>query len=191
MPTVIPRRRRSHRQHAPRSRVPLMRLQSSVSGGLSGFEDVGGEEEKTSARMTSAAGSQLPNFHESTLHCAARSTFNRHAGGNGDVRNRRCRTIHASPTQEIFRAGRSNFPGRCPLGIVRGIAQCARRRLYRVRPNIPRCWNTQKGAPVGRTTQGRYGTVKPHEVAPMSEVVLTIIGVVDKTGGVPALRCGR
>ena len=69
-----------------------------------------------------------------------------------------------------------------------GITQCARRRLHRVRPNIPRCWNAQKGAPVGRTTQGRYGTVKPHEVAPMSEVVLTIIGVVDKTGGVPALR---
>ena len=30
--------------------------------------------------------------------------------------------------------------------------------------------------------------VKPHEVRPMSEVALTIIGVVNKTGGVPALR---
>lgn len=30
--------------------------------------------------------------------------------------------------------------------------------------------------------------VKPHEVTPMSEVALTIIGVVNKTGGVPALR---
>lgn len=30
--------------------------------------------------------------------------------------------------------------------------------------------------------------VKLHEVTPMSEVALTIIGVVKKTGGVPALR---
>jgi hypothetical protein len=31
--------------------------------------------------------------------------------------------------------------------------------------------------------------VKPHEVTPMSEIALTIIGVVNKTGGgVPALR---
>jgi hypothetical protein len=30
--------------------------------------------------------------------------------------------------------------------------------------------------------------VKPHEVTPMSEVALTIIGVVNKTIGVPALR---
>src|SRR5579884_704438 len=30
--------------------------------------------------------------------------------------------------------------------------------------------------------------VKPHEVAPMSDVALSIIGVVNKTGGVPALR---
>jgi hypothetical protein len=34
--------------------------------------------------------------------------------------------------------------------------------------------------------------VKPHEVAPMSEVALTIIGVVNETVGVPALcRCFR
>ena len=29
---------------------------------------------------------------------------------------------------------------------------------------------------------------KPHEVSPMSEVALTVIGVVNKSGGVPALR---
>jgi len=29
---------------------------------------------------------------------------------------------------------------------------------------------------------------KPHDVTPMSEVALTIIGVVNKNGGVPALR---
>ena len=29
---------------------------------------------------------------------------------------------------------------------------------------------------------------KPHEAAPMSEVALTVIGVVNKNGGVPALR---
>jgi hypothetical protein len=29
---------------------------------------------------------------------------------------------------------------------------------------------------------------KPHEVSPMSEVALTVIGVVNKNGGVPALR---
>ena len=29
---------------------------------------------------------------------------------------------------------------------------------------------------------------KPHEAAPMSEVALTVIGVVNKTGGVPTLR---
>jgi len=29
---------------------------------------------------------------------------------------------------------------------------------------------------------------KPHEVTPMSEVALTVIGVVNKNGGVPALR---
>ncbi len=29
---------------------------------------------------------------------------------------------------------------------------------------------------------------KPHEVRPMSEIALTIIGVVNKTGSVPALR---
>jgi len=29
---------------------------------------------------------------------------------------------------------------------------------------------------------------KPHEVSPMSEVALTVIGIVNKSGGVPALR---
>jgi hypothetical protein len=29
---------------------------------------------------------------------------------------------------------------------------------------------------------------KPHEVAPMSEIALTVVGVVNKTGGLPALR---
>ena len=29
---------------------------------------------------------------------------------------------------------------------------------------------------------------KPHEAAPMSEVALTVIGVVNKHGGMPALR---
>lgn len=29
---------------------------------------------------------------------------------------------------------------------------------------------------------------KPHQVTPMSEVALTVIGVVNKSGGVPALR---
>ncbi len=29
---------------------------------------------------------------------------------------------------------------------------------------------------------------KPHDVRPMSEIALTIIGVVNKTGSVPALR---
>jgi hypothetical protein len=29
---------------------------------------------------------------------------------------------------------------------------------------------------------------KPHEVSPMSEVALTVIGVANKNGGVPALR---
>lgn len=29
---------------------------------------------------------------------------------------------------------------------------------------------------------------KPHEVAPMSEIGLTVVGVVNKTGGPPALR---
>ena len=29
---------------------------------------------------------------------------------------------------------------------------------------------------------------KPHEVAPMSEIELTVIGVVNKTGTLPALR---
>lgn len=29
---------------------------------------------------------------------------------------------------------------------------------------------------------------KPHEVAPMSEIELTVIGVVNKTGSLPALR---
>ena len=29
---------------------------------------------------------------------------------------------------------------------------------------------------------------KPHEAAPMSEIAFTIIGVVNKNGGVPALR---
>jgi hypothetical protein len=29
---------------------------------------------------------------------------------------------------------------------------------------------------------------KPHQVAPMSEVALTVIGTVNKSGGVPALR---
>ena len=29
---------------------------------------------------------------------------------------------------------------------------------------------------------------KPHQVMPMSEIALTVIGVVNKSGGVPALR---
>lgn len=29
---------------------------------------------------------------------------------------------------------------------------------------------------------------KPHEVSPMSEVAVTVIGIVNKNGGVPALR---
>jgi hypothetical protein len=29
---------------------------------------------------------------------------------------------------------------------------------------------------------------KPHQVTPMSEIALTVIGVVNKSGGVPALR---
>src|SRR5258708_39706272 len=29
---------------------------------------------------------------------------------------------------------------------------------------------------------------KPHQVTPMSEVALTVVGVVNKSGGVPALR---
>ncbi len=29
---------------------------------------------------------------------------------------------------------------------------------------------------------------KPHEVLPMSEVAVTVIGIVNKSGGVPALR---
>jgi hypothetical protein len=29
---------------------------------------------------------------------------------------------------------------------------------------------------------------KPHEVSPMSEVAVTVIGIVNKSGGVPALR---
>src|SRR6516162_1207673 len=29
---------------------------------------------------------------------------------------------------------------------------------------------------------------KPHQVAPMSQVALTVIGVVNKSGGVPALK---
>src|SRR5260370_29529380 len=29
---------------------------------------------------------------------------------------------------------------------------------------------------------------KPHQVTPMSEVALTVVGVVNKNGGVPALR---
>jgi len=29
---------------------------------------------------------------------------------------------------------------------------------------------------------------KPHEVTPMSEIALTVVGVVNKTGGPPALR---
>jgi hypothetical protein len=29
---------------------------------------------------------------------------------------------------------------------------------------------------------------KPHEVSPMSRIALTVIGVVNKSGGVPALR---
>jgi hypothetical protein len=29
---------------------------------------------------------------------------------------------------------------------------------------------------------------KPHQVAPMSEIALTVVGVVNKSGGVPALR---
>ena len=29
---------------------------------------------------------------------------------------------------------------------------------------------------------------KPHEVAPMAEIALTVVGVVNKTGGPPALR---
>ena len=29
---------------------------------------------------------------------------------------------------------------------------------------------------------------KPHEVTPMSEIALTVVGVVSKTGGPPALR---
>ena len=29
---------------------------------------------------------------------------------------------------------------------------------------------------------------KPHEVTPMSEIELTVVGVVNKTGGLPALR---
>ena len=59
--------------------------------------------------------------------------------------------------------------------------------IQRVRPNIPRCWNTQRADL--RDELGRdVWDVEPHEVMPMSEVALTIIGVVNKTGGVPALR---
>ena len=32
---------------------------------------------------------------------------------------------------------------------------------------------------------------KPHQVAPMSEIALTVTGVLSKSGGVPRLACGH